>query len=961
AEFRTTYPNVSVRSFGTNQELIDALLKDEIKAIVQEELLMEAALDRLGLRGDITARSERLFPSTIHAGVHKGNTDLLQQINRGFATIPKEKLAALEKRWLTDSTVHFYRSEKNPIILSEDEESWLDDHPAINFAVTNFLGPIDIVNDKGHYSGFNADLINLLNKKLSINIVPVFFNKWDDVVESATLGNVDGALSFSRTPEREKHMLFTQPYAYDPIITVVRENDERITRQEDIEAKRVSVVKGLGIIEQVRVSVGETGEVVEFDNEVDALKALAAGEMDAHMSALLMYGNSQKKQFIPKLRIAVSQNFEGGSLRIAIHKRNPLLFSVVQKGLSSITRTELAELRNQWLSPNIRTKKTKQIALNEREAAWLSSNRKIRLGIDPSRAPFEFIDQNGNYSGFSSGYVEAVANRLQVEMRPVQGLTWSQVIEKAKARDIDVLPAVARSNDREKYLIFSKPYISLPIIIAVHRNLPYFNDLNDLSGYKIGVVKDYFTEETLKRDYPNLKLTKFSTLKEGLRDLDEHKLDAFVDTLGAITHEITRSRLINIKISSPTEYKYELAFGVRKDWPELVDILNKVIMDISDKERMLIKNTWMTPVEVMYGVDLKRILMLAVPIGISVVLIILFGFIWNRRLSVEVTERKKKEKLIMLGAKISQSLTVGDTLKEILLSITEIFVKELNMAFVRIWIVDETENVLKLHASSGLHTHIDGAHESMPIGGDSKISRVVFEQRPHISNSIQNSPYLKDKDWAREQGLTSFAGIPMIVEGRSVGALVVFSREAIQEDTIHTILSVTDSIAVAIERNRAEETVRESEEKYRLLVENLPSVVYRGFADWSVEFYDNKIELLTGYNMQEFNSGELKWSALIVNEDFEAVKEKSIEAMKTDESYIREYRIKIKSGDILWMQDRGRIIFDASGKIEYVDGVFFDITERKQMEKDLFKAKVAAEETTQAKSDFLANMSHEIR
>jgi nitrogen-specific signal transduction histidine kinase len=137
------------------------------------------------------------------------------------------------------------------------------------------------------------------------------------------------------------------------------------------------------------------------------------------------------------------------------------------------------------------------------------------------------------------------------------------------------------------------------------------------------------------------------------------------------------------------------------------------------------------------------------------------------------------------------------------------------VAFARIWIVDETENLLKLQASSGLYTHIEGEHEQLPIGGDTKISRVLSEKRPHMSNNIQDSPYIKDKDWAREHGLTSYAGIPMIVEGRSVGAMVVFSREAIQEDVVNTILSVSDSIAVAIERNRAEKVLKESEEALR--------------------------------------------------------------------------------------------------------------------------------------------------
>ncbi len=134
-------------------------------------------------------------------------------------------------------------------------------------------------------------------------------------------------------------------------------------------------------------------------------------------------------------------------------------------------------------------------------------------------------------------------------------------------------------------------------------------------------------------------------------------------------------------------------------------------------------------------------------------------------------------------------------------------------------------------------------------------------------------------------------------------------------------------------RQVAEEALREREEEYRVLIKNLPSIVYRGYKDWSVEFIDNKIELLTGYDADEFNSRKMRWSDIILKEDIEAVRESFIQALKTDMSYVREYRIKSKAGNIYWLQERGQIICDNKGEIEFVSGVFFDITNQKLAEK----------------------------
>ena len=135
-------------------------------------------------------------------------------------------------------------------------------------------------------------------------------------------------------------------------------------------------------------------------------------------------------------------------------------------------------------------------------------------------------------------------------------------------------------------------------------------------------------------------------------------------------------------------------------------------------------------------------------------------------------------------------------------------------------------------------------------------------------------------------------------------------------------------------RQQAEESLLESEEKYRLLVSKLPALVFKGYADWTVDFFDDKIEALTGYSKADFDSRRLKWNEVIRSEDLSSVKDAFIQALKTNQSYVREYRIKAKDGGILWIQEKGQIIRHQNGKIDYINGVFFDITERKIFEEE---------------------------
>ncbi|MHB8067324.1 MAG: PAS domain-containing protein [Desulfobaccales bacterium] len=152
------------------------------------------------------------------------------------------------------------------------------------------------------------------------------------------------------------------------------------------------------------------------------------------------------------------------------------------------------------------------------------------------------------------------------------------------------------------------------------------------------------------------------------------------------------------------------------------------------------------------------------------------------------------------------------------------------------------------------------------------------------------------------------------------------------------------SIRYAAERKRTEEALRESEESYRLLVNQVPAVVFKGYEDWRVDFFDEKVEALTGYSKEDFDSRRLKWCDVILPEDLDYASSIFIDALKTNRAYVREHRIRRKDGEIRWIQCRGQIFCDAQGKIDYISGVTFDITDRKRIEEALREARDALEQ-----------------
>jgi PAS domain S-box-containing protein len=134
------------------------------------------------------------------------------------------------------------------------------------------------------------------------------------------------------------------------------------------------------------------------------------------------------------------------------------------------------------------------------------------------------------------------------------------------------------------------------------------------------------------------------------------------------------------------------------------------------------------------------------------------------------------------------------------------------------------------------------------------------------------------------------------------------------------------------DKKRSEKALRESERDYRLLIDNIPNIVFKGYRNGAIDFFDDKIEALTGYPKELFLKRTLKWTDLILDEDLQAERDRFIVAQKSDQQYIREYRIRRKDGNIVWLQASGQVVRDPNGDIDFISGAFLNITKRKHAE-----------------------------
>lgn len=177
------------------------------------------------------------------------------------------------------------------------------------------------------------------------------------------------------------------------------------------------------------------------------------------------------------------------------------------------------------------------------------------------------------------------------------------------------------------------------------------------------------------------------------------------------------------------------------------------------------------------------------------------------------------------------------------------------------------------------------------------------------------------------------------------------------KDSDGNITKIVEAIRDVSDIHQAHEKIRESEENYRNLVENLNDIVFNIDLDGNFTYLSPIIEKISGYKIDDIVGQPIE--KFIHPDDLPGFHEMLKKGMeKRKESY--DFKAIDKRGETHYISASGRVQRRDSKPIG-ITGIMTDVTDSRMMREELKAAKIRAEESNRAKSEFLANMSHEIR
>jgi PAS domain S-box-containing protein len=552
------------------------------------------------------------------------------------------------------------------IVLSQEEQTWLENHPSLTIALDDTNPPMNFRREDGEFSGISVEYLRLIGEKIGI-IINFQGSTWAQALRKALDHNVDGIMTASIKEDRKPFLNFTEPYVTTPEALATRKDFKKVESLSDLDGMSIAVVRGTIRIDIVKESC-PNGTVIEVESPEEGIKLLSEGKVTAFFDDVPVVQHAIESNLLTNLKIPLLYYSDAGAARVGLRNDQPELLSIFNKAIDAISDEEHRKIRNKWYATSNDTTVEYEFKLSDKEKSWLKDHPTIRVATDPGWRPIEFQDTDGEYKGISIDYLRRIERRLGVRFEILKGYSWAELIEKAQARELDMFSSVTATPDRENYLLFTEPYLSFPGAIFTRYDSPYIGNLKELENKKVAVVKGYAFHELLKLNYPEVNLVPVASTQTGLQVLEEGKVAAYVDNLLVASFYISTRGSISLKVAGETPFRNDLSFATRSDWPEFAGIMQKALDSLSQEDKRQIYKRWVS-LSYEQKFDKKLVLQIIASftfVFICTLIVIQWRQLKSRNKSMQEISRRTAEFESVFNA-MTDALVMTDTARRIVM------------------------------------------------------------------------------------------------------------------------------------------------------------------------------------------------------------------------------------------------------------------------------------------------------
>ncbi|MDR7121369.1 diguanylate cyclase (GGDEF)-like protein [Rheinheimera soli] len=615
-------PDLVLKHYDSVSQMYDSALRGEIKAFT--------GLDRLPPRYGRYKELMTFYPVYKKVPVRKieltfavgqNQALLLQQLNAAADAVDMAFRDQLERKWLGVDT---------------DPDTLL-----VGVSIGN--QPFMHVSSIGDVQGVFVDLWRLWSKKtgVAISFVP---NQSEDSLAYLRRGRID--VQMAQVENAEKFTGLKPAYhLYNIYSSLFYNSSSDLTDQEQLKGATFGLLHTASLGPQLQQQF-PNARLKVFDTVDQMIEAVLKNQLSGFLASdVIVRARLQQNSSQGSLKVFPGIRY-GSAVYSLIRTEDEELYQKIQQGFSQISLDEMVEIESRWLDKEaggyFQTFRDK-VPLTAAERQWLNQHQQIRVGVMSNWRPVEFVDEKGEAQGITTDLLKLLNQRLGVHFVPQPYSNWEQLLADFKDGKLHMVANISDLPERRSYSAFSIDYWTLQWILIGKHDARFDTKVADMDGKRIAVMRDYQYAKQLKKDFKQHKIIPVDSLDEGLEMVVAGQADFALDTVVASGIAMRDPRYVNLRAYVPTDLAvYPSYFGVHKDLPELLLILNKGIKTINDADRKNLQDKWLH-LEIKQGLDQSRVIRLVLQIA-AVSLLVIVGFlIWNFSLRREVNLRRKIE------------------------------------------------------------------------------------------------------------------------------------------------------------------------------------------------------------------------------------------------------------------------------------------------------------------------------
>lgn len=496
-------------------------------------------------------------------------------------------LAQADVLKLADS--HEYKI--NQLKLNDNEHRWLDQKEKISVGFyLPLTAPLSIISANNELSGINAEYLTLLNNTLNKKIIIESFHSVEQAYSALYLGKIDLLIDKSSSKYIPNNsVVLSKPYIYSyPVL--ITQRDKMMNYPGYDEKVHVAISNNYPSDKFIK-SVYKNAIIDRYKSTEEALLSVANGTSDIFIGDKLEADYDLSNDFYHELIQVRAWKNEVLTQSFAINKKNPVLAEIIKKFISAIPSKIQNEMIEPWIDAESLPLFDGPLQLTEQEKLWLESNKGIRVIFSPYNFPYTMTDSNGDLRGIAGDLLEIIKIKTGIDITPIYSYSNKEARKIVRSGQWDLLPAATYSPEREKTILFSRPFLSTPFVIVLKKG----NDTYRVLSKKMTVAIPAYNvlHRIIKDRYKNITIKEAANSSDAIRMLQNGDVDA------AISTKLTARYFYKHYESNDLTYYplqdapvAEMTFAMPADHHILKGIINKALMSISQEQIRRLSNQW---------------------------------------------------------------------------------------------------------------------------------------------------------------------------------------------------------------------------------------------------------------------------------------------------------------------------------------------------------------------------------